>query len=289
MRAVANTIVIIICLFLSPTAITAQNRYNIETDIERAVKDFFLKMSEMNSPVEPISPESFASAYQKGINIFLINGKSIKMVDFLNWYKRVVLANYSISHRIQIKSITKLQENNRYLVKCVLHREIENDSQVRHISDENVEIKAVWRGQEVNNVSIQSISSNFNLNFIKPNVIDKYEFQVWPIVTHLSAFSTKWEFEVISNKKSMEGFDGEERKCIKTEPINITYESPDKIIYWRREKKEGTYFSNRVESFSGYVGQNKSKKARCFLIIIRQKESGNYLRHYIYQEGRKKR
>ena len=40
---------------------TAHNKYNVEADIERAVKDFFYKISEMNSPVEPMRPEDFDS------------------------------------------------------------------------------------------------------------------------------------------------------------------------------------------------------------------------------------
>ena len=77
---------------------TAHNKYNVEADIERAVKDFFYKISEMNSPVEPMRPEDFASAYQKGINVFQVNNGTLKMSYFLSWYKQNVLENYSVSH-----------------------------------------------------------------------------------------------------------------------------------------------------------------------------------------------
>ena len=136
---------------------TAHNKYNVEADIERAVKDFFYKISEMNSPVEPMRPEDFASAYQKGINVFQVNNGTLKMSYFLSWYKQNVLENYSVSHQVQITSIRKLPEKNRYEVKAVLHRKIEDDPQKRHIRDENITLKVIWLGQELNNVSIQSI------------------------------------------------------------------------------------------------------------------------------------
>ena len=68
----------------------------------------------MNSPVEPMRPEDFASAYQKGINVFQVNNGTVKMSDFLSWYKHYVLENYSVSHQVQITSIRKLPEKNRY-------------------------------------------------------------------------------------------------------------------------------------------------------------------------------
>lgn len=77
-----ETIRYILFLLLFPTVTTAQNKYNVEADIERAVKDFFYNISEMNNPVEPIRPESFASSYQKGINVFKVNDGIVKMSFF---------------------------------------------------------------------------------------------------------------------------------------------------------------------------------------------------------------
>ena len=69
---------ILLAVFANMCA-SAQNKYTVEADIERAVKEFFYKISEMNNPVEPIHPESFAAAYQKGINVFKVNDVSLKM------------------------------------------------------------------------------------------------------------------------------------------------------------------------------------------------------------------
>ena len=129
-------IIILIWFILLPMMSAAQNKHNIEADIERAVKEFFYKVSEMNNPVEPIRPEDFASAYQKGVNVFQINSGDIKMIDFLIWYKNNVLEDHSISHEVRIKSIKPLPENNRYSIEGVLLRKIEDDTQHRRVKEE---------------------------------------------------------------------------------------------------------------------------------------------------------
>ena len=89
-------IILFLWLVLSPLTTPAQNKHNIEADIERAVKEFFYKVSEMNNPVEPIRPEDFASAYQKGVNVFQINSGDIKikMIDFLIWNKNRFIRHF---------------------------------------------------------------------------------------------------------------------------------------------------------------------------------------------------
>lgn len=269
---------IILGLVFLPMTMVAQNKHNIEADIERAVKEFFFKVSEMNNPVEPIRPEDFASAYQKGINVFQINSSDIKMIDFLVWYKNNVLGDFSISHEVRIKSIKPLQENNRYYIEGVLLRKIEDDTQRRHVKEEPLYIKVLWRGQEYNNVSFQSIAFNLNLSFLKPDVKKEYELSLDHIVSHLSSKGGNWKFEIISNIKSMEGFDDEERTCIDSQPANVIYYNQDDIDI----KANGF-------TLSGYVGPNKSKIARCFLIVVEQEDSKKLVCHYIYQGGKQKR
>jgi hypothetical protein len=269
---------IILGLVFLPMTMVAQNKHNIEADIERAVKEFFFKVSEMNNPVEPIRPEDFASAYQKGINVFQINSSDIKMIDFLVWYKNNVLEDFSISHEVRIKSIKPLQENNRYYIEGVLLRKIEDDTQRRRVKEEPLYIKVLWRGQEYNNVSFQSIAFNLNLSFLKPDVKKEYELSLDHIVSHLSSKGGNWKFEIISNIKSMEGFDDDERTCIDSQPANVIYYNQDDIDI----KANGF-------TLSGYVGPNKSKIARCFLIVVEQEDSKKLVCHYIYQGGKQKR
>lgn len=269
---------IILCLVFLPMTMVAQNKHNIEADIERAVKEFFFKVSEMNNPVEPIRPEDFASAYQKGINVFQVNDGNIKMINYLSWYKQNVLEDYSISHQIQINSIRKLPENNRYEVKGVLHRKIEDDSQRRRVRDENITLKVIWRGQEYNNVSIQSIDYNLKLTFIKPDVIKEYELSLDQTLSYIPAEGGKWDFTIISNVKSMEGFNGEERTCVATDPIGTLYSNMDDI---------DIHVSG--STLSGYIMPNKSKASKGYLIIIEQKESKKIVGHCIYQAGKKKK
>lgn len=276
MKKAVQNMTVMTCLILYSMMITAQNKYNVEADIERAVKEFFYKVSEMNNPVEPIRPENIASAYQKGINAFQFNNVNFKLLDFLNWYKKYVLEKYSISHQIQITSIKPLQEKNRFEVKGILHRKIEDDTQRRRIRDEAILIKVIWRGQEYNNVSFQSLSFKYQPNFLKPNIIKEYELSVDPIVSHLPSEGGNWTFELISDIKSMEGFDGEARTCVERQPIGGSYYNVDDI---------DIKIDNRT--FSGYIDRNKSKTARCFLINVYQKESNKMVRHYIYQEGNK--
>lgn len=259
-------------------AMTAQNKHNIEADIERAVKEFFYKVSEMNNPVEPIRPEDFASAYQKGVNVFQINRGDIKMVDFLSWYKKNVLENYSISHHIRIIEIKKLPESGRYTVSGVLERKIEDDTQRRRVEDEPIELKVIWRGQEYNNVSIQSIAYNLKLTFMKPDVIKEYELSLDQTLSYIPAEGGKWDFTIISNVKSMEGFNGEERTCIATNPIGTLYSNIDDI---------DIHVSG--STLSGYIKPNKSKTSKGYLIIIEQKESNKVVGHCIYQAGKKKK
>lgn len=276
MKKAVQNMTVMTCLILYSMMITAQNKYNVEADIERAVKEFFYKVSEMNNPVEPIRPENIASAYQKGINAFQFNNVNFKLLDFLNWYKKYVLEKYSISHQIQITSIKPLQEKNRFEVKGILHRKIEDDTQRRRIRDEAILIKVIWRGQEYNNVSFQSLSFKYQPNFLKPNIIKEYELSVDLIVSHLPSEGGNWTFELISDIKSMEGFDGEARTCVERQPIGGSYYNVDDI---------DIKIDNRT--FSGYIDRNKSKTARCFLINVYQKESNKMVRHYIYQEGNK--
>ena len=260
MKKAVQNMTVMTCLILNSMMITAQNKYNVEADIERAVKEFFYKVSEMNNPVEPIRPENIASAYQKGINAFQFNNVNFKLLDFLNWYKKYVLEKYSISHQIQITSIKPLQEKNRFEVKGILHRKIEDDTQRRRIRDEAILIKVIWRGQEYNNVSFQSLSFKYQPNFLKPNIIKEYELSVDPIVSHLPSEGGNWTFELISDIKSMEGFDGEARTCVERQPIGGSYYNVDDI---------DIKIDNRT--FSGYIDRNKSKTARCFLINVYQK------------------
>lgn len=270
--------IIYICSAILPIESTAQNKHNIEADIQRAVTDFFYKVSEMNNPIDPVRPEDFASAYQKGINVFQVNSGEIKMIRFLNWYKDSVLMNYSISHHIRIKSIERLQENNRYVVKGFLERKIEDDTRRRHVKDEPITIKVLWRGQELNNVSIQSIEYDLYMKFVWPNIVKEYELSVNPVVSHLPYYGGKWEVEISSVVKSMEGFDDEERTCVGIQPVNVLYYDQDKIGVTADD-----WF------LKGYIGPNKSKKPRCFLIYVEQRESRKVVAHYIYQEGKKKR
>lgn len=256
-----------------PSLSMAQNKHNIEADIERAVKEFFLKVSEMNNPIEPIRPGNIAAAYQKGINLFQINGYDYKMVDFLTEYIDYTLKDLSISHQALIKSIEKLPEKNRYLVKGLLRRRIEDDTQRRRVRDESLTLKVIWRGEEFNNVSIQSISFNWALSFIAPNIVKVYELSIDPIVSHLNSSGGKWEFEVRSYIKSMEGFDDEERTCIGIQPVDVDYYNYDKIKIYSQGNK-----------FYGFIEKNKSKKAKAFLITIKQKGSGKIVRHYVYQD-----
>ena len=272
-----ETIRYILFLLLFPTVTTAQNKYNVEADIERAVKDFFYNISEMNNPVEPIRPESFASSYQKGINVFKVNDGIVKMSFFLSWYKQHVLENYSVSHQVQIKSIQKLPENNRYEVKGVLQRKIEDDPQRRHIRDESITLKVIWRGQELNNVSIQSIDWNLKFTFLKPNIVKEYELFLDHTWSYIPADGGNWEFTQNSYVKSMEGFDGEERTCIDKQLINTLYTNIDDID-----------IHVNGSTFSGYIKPNKQKTSRGYLIIIEQKESGKTVGHCIYQAGKKK-
>ena len=270
--------IIFICLILFSVESSAQNKHNIEADIERAVKEFFYKVSEMNNPVEPIRPEDFASAYQKGVNVFQINSGDIKMIDFLIWYKNNVLEDHSISHEVRIKSINPLPDNNRYSIEGVLLRKIEDDTQRRRVKEEPLYIKVIWRGQEYNNVSFQSIGFNLKLSFLKPNIKKEYELSLDHIVSHLSSQGGNWKFEIISNIKSMEGFDDEERTCVDSQPVHVTYYNQDDI-----DIRANGY------TLSGYIGPNKSKKARCFLVIIEQDDSKKLVCHYIYQGGKQKR
>ncbi len=255
--------------------VNGQNIRNIDTDIERAVREFFYKVSEMNAPVNPIYPTSIAPSYQRGINTFQVNGSNFSLKDFLVWYKKNVLEDLSVSHEVKVESIEKLSQNNRFIVKGVLKRRIEDDTKKRRIRDENLTMKVVWRGSGINNVSFQSISFNLKLSFLMPNVIKEYEFTVAPNVTHLSADGGEWQFNITSNVKSMEGFDDEERACIDVQPIGGTCYTPDNIK-----------FNINGRSLSGIIDKNTSKNSRCFLIRITQNESNDILYHYIYQEGK---
>lgn len=272
-RAIVQAIVLLI-----PLATASQNKHNIKADIERAVKEFFYKVSEMNNPIEPIRPEDFASAYQKGVNVFQINSGDIKMINFLAWYKKNVLKDYSISHHIRIIEIKKLPESGRYTVIGVLERKIEDDTQRRRVEDEPIELKVIWRGQEYNNVSIQSIAFNLELTFIKPDVIKEYELSLDQTLSYIPAEGGKWDFTIISNVKSMEGFNGEERTCIATNPIGTLYSNIDDI---------DIHVSG--STLSGYIKPNKSKTSKGYLIIIEQKESKKIVGHCIYQAGKKKK
>lgn len=268
----------LVCMMLSLQSGLSQNRHNVEADIERAVTDFFYKVSEMNNPIEPVRPVNIAAAYQKGINVFQINGYDYKMVDFLTQYIDNTLKDLSISHQVIIKSIEQLTEKNRYKVKGLLRRRIEDDTQRRRVKDESLTLKVIWRGEGYNNVSIQSISFNWDLSFIEPDIIKEYEMSIDPIVSHLSEYGGRWKVKVTSSVKSMEGFDDEERVCVGIEPSYILYDNVDEIDI----KEEG-------ESLSGYIGPNKSKDARCFLIVFEQQGSGKRVNHYIYQSGKKKK
>lgn len=266
------------CTVLSLQIVLAQNKHNIEADIQRAVTEFFYKVSEMNNPVEPIRPENIAAAYQKGVNVFKINAGDYKLAPFLHWYQDSVLKNYSISHQVLIKSIERLPENNRYLVRGVLQRNIEDDTQRRRVRDENLTLKVIWRGEELNNVSIQSISFNLRLTFVEPNIKKEYDFYLSPIVSHLPPYGGLWRVEITSDIRLMEGFDDEERTCVGIQPVGAMYYDQDDIGVTVNEN-----------FLSGYIGPNKSKNARCFLVIVEQEESGIRMSHYIYQEGKKKR
>ena len=268
---------ILLAVFVNMCA-SAQNKYNVEADIERAVKEFFYKISEMNNPVDPIRPENFASAYQKGINVFKLNNGSVKMSFFLTWYKQNVLENYSVTHQVQIKSIERLAENNRYEVKCVLQRKIEDDPQKRHIKDEDIKLKVIWRGQEVNNVSIQSIDWNLKFTFLKPNIVKEYQLYLDHAWSYITADGGNWEFTQNSYVKSMEGFDGEERTCVDKQMISTLYTNVDDID-----------LHVNGSTFSGYIPPNKQKTSKGFLIIIEQKESGKKVAFLIYQAGKKKK
>ena len=268
---------IVCCLMCYPLSGNAQSEYKIKSDIERAVKDFFYKVSEMNNPVEPVRPEDFAAAYQKGINVFQVNNGTIKMVNFLSWYKKNILQDYSISHKLRITEITKLKDNNRYSVKGVLERKIEDDTQRRRIEDEPVEIKVVWRGQEFNNVSIQSMNWDWKLNFAKPNIIKEYELSLDRTVSYVPAKGGTWEFEITSRVKSMEGFNGEERICVGTQDVGSVFYNQDNVG-----------ITNRGNKLSGYIGPNKSKTSKGFLIVIEQNESKKMVLHCIYQPGKDK-
>ena len=268
---------ILLAVFANMCA-SAQNKYTVEADIERAVKEFFYKISEMNNPVDPIRPENFASAYQKGINVFKLNNGSVKMSFFLTWYKQNVLENYSVTHQVQIKSIERLAENNRYEVKCVLQRKIEDDPQKRHIKDEDIKLKVIWRGQEVNNVSIQSIDWNLKFTFLKPNIVKEYQLYLDHAWSYITADGGNWEFTQNSYVKSMEGFDGEERTCVDKQMISTLYTNVDDID-----------LHVNGSTFSGYIPPNKQKTSKGFLIIIEQKESGKKVAFLIYQAGKKKK
>ena len=269
--------VFILLVVFANMCASAQNKYTVEADIERAVKEFFYNISEMNNPVEPIRPESFAAAYQKGINVFKVNDVSLKMSYFLSWYKQHVLESYSVTHQVQIKSIERLTEKNRYKVNAVLHRKIEDDPQKRHIKDEDITLKVVWRGQELNNVSIQSIDWNLRFSFLKPNIVKEYELSLDHTLSYITADGGEWEFTQSSYVKSMEGFDGEERTCIDKQKIGTLYTNVDDIDL----RVNGS-------TFSGYIKPNKQKTSRGYLIIIEQKESGKSVAHCIYQQGRRK-
>lgn len=278
MKETVRSIIILLGLYLCPMVATAQNKHNVEADIERAVKEFFYKISEMNNPIDPIRPENIASAYLKGVNSFKVNGSAYKLLDFLNWYKINVLGKQNIIHQARIVSIRPFPEKNRYYVETLLQRKIEDDQQKRHIQDETVYLKVIWRGEEYNNVSIQSVSFNLKLRDQKPNIVKEYELSLDPIVSHLSSEGGDWKFELTSDVKSMEGFDGEERTCVNRQSIGGSYVNPDEITI-------------NVDKcvFSGHIDRNKSKEARCFLVIVHQEESNKMVRHYIYQEGTKKK
>lgn len=270
--------IIYVCLAISPIEGIAQNQHNIEADIQRAVTEFFYKVSEMNNPIEPILPENIAAAYQKGINVFQVNDGDYNLARFLRWYQDSVLKDYSISHQVLIKSIERLPENNRYLVRGVLQRKIEDDTQRRRIRDENLTLKVIWRGEELNKISIQSISFKLHPIFVNPNIVKEYELSVNPVVTHLPSYGGRWKTEISSVVKSMEGFDDEERTCVKIQSVNVLYYDQDEI---------GVTPDNWF--LKGYIGPNKSKKARCFLIYVQQRESDKLVAYYIYQDGKSKR
>lgn len=270
--------IIYVCLAISPIEGIAQNQHNIEADIQRAVKEFFFKVSEMNNPIEPVRPTNIAAAYQKDINVFQINGHDYKMVDFLTQYKDYTLKDLSISHLAIIQEVKQLEQKNRFHVKGLLRRKIEDDTKRRRVKDENLNLKVVWSGEELNNVSIQSISFNWALSFIEPNVVKEYELSVDPVVSHLPSYGGRWKTEISSVVKSMEGFDDEDRTCVEIQPVNVLYYDQDKIGVTADD-----WF------LKGYIGPNKSKKPRCFLIYVEQRESRKVVAHYIYQEGKKKR
>ena len=261
-----------------PIESIAQNQHNIKADIQRAVTEFFYKVSEMNNPIEPIRPENIAAAYQKGINVFQVNNGDYNLARFLYWYKDSILKDNSISHHVLIKSIERFPENNRYLVRGVLQRKIEDDKQRRRIRDESLTLKVIWRGEELNNISIQSISFKLHPVFVNPNIVKEYELSVNPVVSHLPSYGGRWKTEISSVVKSMEGFDDEERTCVEIHSVNVLYYDQDEI---------GVTPDNWF--LKGYIGPNKSKKPRCFLIYVEQKESGKFVAYYIYQEGKSKR
>ncbi len=270
--------IIYICSAILPIESIAQNQHNIKADIQRAVIEFFYKVSEMNNPIEPIRPENIAAAYQKGINVFQVNNGDYNLARFLYWYKDSILKDYSISHHVLIKSIERFPENNRYLVRGVLQRKIEDDKIRRRIRDENLTLKVIWRGEELNNISIQSINFKLHPVFVNPNIVKEYELSVNPVVSHLPSYGGRWKTEISSVVKSMEGFDDEERTCVEIHSVNVLYYDQDEI---------GVTPDNWF--LKGYIGPNKSKKPRCFLIYVEQKESGKFVAYYIYQEGKSKR
>ena len=97
-------------------------------------------------------------------------------------------------------------------------------------------------------------------------------------LSYIPAEGGKWDFTIISNVKSMEGFNGEERTCIATNPIGTLYSNIDDI---------DIHVSG--STLSGYIKPNKSKTSKGYLIIIEQKESKKIVGHCIYQAGKKKK
>ncbi len=270
--------ILLLCLAFPPTALSAQSRYNVNADIERAVREFFYKISEMNNPIEKLSPEDIAAAYQKDINTFYLNSDEIKMTSFLNWYKQYILKDHSITHVFKVTSIENYYGTSVYKVKGMLQRNIEDDLQQR-IKDTPIEMTVIWRGKDYNSLSIRSI--DFRMYLIPEDQIttNEYEFYINKNVSHLSSQGGAWEFELHSVINTKQGYFGEENRLIKSERAYYTYSTPDNINI------NVDYF----DVFSGYIPPNKEKDARCFLIKITQQGSGEVLRHYIYQEGKRKR